>query len=271
MQIGPSGSERPLKRRRIEGDEALKIPSLPEEVLLYIFSFLQTHKDLVNVSLVSLSWKAISDDNGLWKDMFFRHFYRHPFSSENHKAKFISVYKEEEKKIEGMYPWWIKQAFRNVRAILELPFLYSYSTEQSDVEALTLQVTHSVTRIMFLDTLSQGLLIRYRNRDDTPFRIYHCLLHKFIWEKLWSFTPLHHPDAFGNILPLLAPRKTPSQEYNIVPRPLLEDYFKRFINGAPCGHLVMGKQIREVFQWESKKLKAPYVSVQSQINVVHLV
>jgi hypothetical protein len=63
-----------LKRRsKNREEEDIDIPSLPQDILIHIFSFLEI-SSLVSSAQVSRSWNQATHENSLWQSQFDLHF-----------------------------------------------------------------------------------------------------------------------------------------------------------------------------------------------------
>lgn len=56
----------------IESQECKTIQALPNEILLTIFSYLQTHDVKYNISNVCVQWSILARDKNLWKQLHFK-------------------------------------------------------------------------------------------------------------------------------------------------------------------------------------------------------
>ncbi|XP_010445317.1 PREDICTED: F-box protein At5g52880-like isoform X1 [Camelina sativa] len=63
-----------LKRRSKSPEEDIYIPSLPQDILIHIFSFLDV-SSLLSSAQVSRSWNQATHDDSLWQSLFEVHFY----------------------------------------------------------------------------------------------------------------------------------------------------------------------------------------------------
>ncbi|CAN7139649.1 hypothetical protein BRARA_J00797 [Brassica rapa] len=62
-----------LKRRTKSHDEHIDLPSLPQDILVHIFSFLDLYS-LLSSSQVSRSWNQATSEGSLWRSLFDLHF-----------------------------------------------------------------------------------------------------------------------------------------------------------------------------------------------------
>lgn len=58
---------------RPDADKSPQINKIPNEVLAHIFSYTSI-PDLLNISKVCRRWHNVSNDNALWKQLFFQTF-----------------------------------------------------------------------------------------------------------------------------------------------------------------------------------------------------
>ncbi|CAH2070192.1 unnamed protein product, partial [Thlaspi arvense] len=63
-----------LKRRSKSHEEDIDLPSLPQDILIHIFSFLDASA-LLSASQVSRSWNQATHEDSLWRSQFELHFY----------------------------------------------------------------------------------------------------------------------------------------------------------------------------------------------------
>ncbi|EOA13861.1 hypothetical protein CARUB_v10026964mg [Capsella rubella] len=63
-----------LTRRSKSHEEDIDIPSLPQDILIHIFSFLDV-SSLLSSAQVSRSWNQATHDDSLWRSLFEVHFY----------------------------------------------------------------------------------------------------------------------------------------------------------------------------------------------------
>lgn len=261
----PEKSRTNKKQKSTSDNTCRDVNSLPEEILLKIFSFLTPSSrsdlgalsDLGSLSLVCKKWNRVQEDETLWalskKNLFGKKWHKRSWC-ESEKALFKDFFYERIK----YHPSFLLKAIGGLRKLSELPSLHLKSIYD---------LSDSIEKDMYKAPLtfvtcgddSEWLMIRYVNSEHSLQKIYNPMVFRarsgvhpdYSIKEGWRYARRH--DA-GSVLPLII-RESRKHLYTVTD-PLNfgtddigfdgtyhasefgKNYFIRLIQGKPCGDII---------------------------------